>query len=89
MNQLKEITEIVTALVGNEYLYMDSPIQIKTTPHTPVLNIWAVCVSPHKDLYVMNEEEQWHQVDEKDSIIISSVYQRVKTLQSKFLKATA
>jgi hypothetical protein len=89
MKLLTEITTMISSLVGNEYLYMDTPIQIKTTPHTPALNIWALTISPRGDLYVMNADEQWHQVDPSDEIIITSVYQRVSVMHSQYFNSIA
>ena len=38
-----ECIEIVKELVGNEFLYFDTKVEIKTSPHTYPFAAWAVC----------------------------------------------
>lgn len=83
--------EIVKSLVGNEYLYFDSKVEIKTTPHTPAFAAWAICVSPADKLFVMDADEQWHELDLTDTkagLIVSSLYQRLRLMRTQYAKAS-
>jgi hypothetical protein len=88
MNQLQNIADIVKELVGNAYMYFDEALTVKKTPHTWPVNLWAVCVSPKGEVFVMDGAEEWYRVEEKDTLIIPSLYQRV-TMISKQFKQTA
>ena len=84
---LNECIEIVKELVGHEFLYFDTTIEVKVTP----FNAWAVCVSPKNDLYVMDSNEQWHQVeltDDNVGLVIGSLYQRLKLMRISYAKAS-
>ena len=88
---LQECIEIVKDLVGHEYLYFDNAVEVKATPHTHPFNAWAVCVSPSEDLYVMDGDEQWHQVeltDDNAALVIGSLYQRLKLMRINYAKAS-
>jgi hypothetical protein len=88
---LKECIEIVKDLVGHEYLYFNHAVEVKTTPHTHPFSAWAVSVSPKDDLYVMDSDEQWHQVEVSDSnalLVIGSLYQRLKLMRLDYRKAS-
>lgn len=87
----KECAEIVHDLVGNEYLYFDTAIQVKAGPHTPPFGAWAVCVSPSGELYLMDGEEQWHALSLQDAsapMVVGSLYQRLRLMRSRFAKAS-
>lgn len=81
-DMIKEIIQAVKELVGTDYLYFEDALQIKLTPHQEVINIWGVCAN--KDLYVMDNNQEWHKVEEKDEPVIGTLYQRVKLLQHKY-----
>ena len=88
---LNECIEIVKELVGHEFLYFDTAIEVKVTPHSFPFNAWAVCVSPKNDLYVMDSNEQWHQVeltDDNVGLVIGSLYQRLKLMRISYAKAS-
>lgn len=78
---LNQIIAILATNVGNEILYLDSPIVIKRSPHDQnTYRIWAVCFSPDKHLFVTDDptdNESWYKVDGSDELIIPSVYQRL------------
>lgn len=78
---LLNIITIVKNLVYHDYLYLDTAITVKLNPHSWPVNIWALSVSPNDQLYVMDANEQWHQVEEKDVLVVPSIYQRVKLLE--------
>lgn len=83
--------EIIRDLVGPEYLYFDQPLEIRSSPHSLPLHLWAVCVSPKNELYLMDNEEQWHGIDWKEkeaSLVIASLYQRLKIMRVHYAKAS-
>ena len=86
-----ECVEIVKSLVGHDYLYFESSVEVKVTPHTRPFSAWAVCVSPKDELYVMDSDEQWHKVELEDynaSLVIGSLYQRLKLMRINYAKAS-
>jgi hypothetical protein len=87
---LHECKEIVKDLMGHDYLYFETSVEVKTTPHTYPYSAWAVCVSPKDELYVMDSLEQWHQVELGDmnaGLVIGSLYQRLKLMRISYAKA--
>jgi hypothetical protein len=87
----QECIEIVKDLVGHDYLYFDSAVEVKTSPHQYPFAAWAVCVSPADALYVMDSDEQWHQVELMDnnaSLVIGSLYQRLRLMRTQYAKAS-
>jgi hypothetical protein len=87
----QECVDIVKELVGHEYLYFDTAIEVKTTPHSFPFSAWAACVSPSDDLYVMDSDEQWHQVELDDNnaaLVIGSLYQRLRLMRIHYAKAS-
>jgi hypothetical protein len=88
---LNECIEIIKDLVGNDYLYFNNAVEVKTTPHSFPFNAWAVCVSPSNELYVMDSDEQWHKTELNDSnaaLVIGSLYQRLKLMRVSYAKAS-
>jgi hypothetical protein len=88
---LQECTDIVKNLVGNEYLYFDTAVEVRVTPHSFPFAAWAVCVSPKNEMFVMDSNEQWHQVelsDDNASLIIGSLYQRLRLMRTQYAKAS-
>lgn len=86
-----ECVEIVKNLVGNDYLYFETSVEVKVTPHTYPFSAWAVCVSPKDELYVMDSDEQWHKVELEDynaALVIGSLYQRLKLMRIHYAKAS-
>lgn len=88
---LQECTDIITSLVGHECLYFDTAVEVKISPHTYPFEAWAVCVSPQNELYIMDSDEQWHQValdDNNAGLIIGSLYQRLRLMRIQYAKAS-
>jgi len=86
-----ECIDMIRTLVGDEYLYFDSAVEVKTSPHTPPFAAWAVCVSPAGELYVMDRDEQWHPLETDDrgaALVVGSLYQRLKLMRSRYAKAS-
>lgn len=87
----QECIDIVKDLVGNEYLYFENAIEIKVSPHSHPFAAWAVCASPKDELYVMDSDEQWHQVELRDgnaALVIGSLYQRLRMMRTHYAKAS-
>ncbi|GAA4748860.1 hypothetical protein [Flavisolibacter ginsenosidimutans] len=87
----QECAEIVKDLVGHDYLYFDTAIEVKTSPHSFPFSAWAVCVSPKDELFVMDSDEEWHRVELEDvnaSLVIGSLYQRLKLMRIDYAKAS-
>ena len=86
-----ECVDIVKALAGNEFLYFETAIEVRVTPHSFPFNAWAACVSPKGELFLMDSNEQWHQVelgDDNASLVIGSLYQRLKLMRVNYAKAS-
>ena len=87
----QECIDIVKNLVGNGYLYFDSAIEVKVSPHSFPFAAWAVSASPKNELFVMDNNEQWYQVeltDDHASLVIGSLYQRLKLMRIQYAKAS-
>ena len=87
----QECLEIIKDLVGHDYLYFDTAVEVKITPHSFPFNAWAVCVSPRNELFVMDSEEQWHKTelhDDNAALVIGSLYQRLKLMRIHYAKAS-
>ena len=87
----QECVDIVSSLVGHDYLYFESAVEVKITPHTHPFNAWAVCASPQDELYVMDSDEQWHEatpVEQNAALIIGSLYQRLRMMRIQYAKAS-
>lgn len=87
----KECATIIKELVGHEYLYFDTAVEIKITPHSLPFAAWAVAVSPKDDIYVMDSDGQWHQLewdDDNAALVIGSLYQRLRLMNLQYKKAS-
>lgn len=87
----QECIDIIRDLVGEDYLYFDTAVEVKMTPHSQPFNAWAVCVSPQDQLYVMDSNEQWHQAELQDingSLVVGSLYQRLRLMRTRYAKAS-
>jgi hypothetical protein len=87
----QECVNIVKDLVGHDYLYFDSAVEVKVSPHTWPFAAWAVCISPKDELYVMDSNEEWHAVEISDfnaALVIGSLYQRLKLMRINYAKAS-
>lgn len=87
MTMMQEIIKTVANLVENDPLYFESAVEVKPTPHTLTFTAWAVCVSPSGELYVMDSEEAWHHIEETDTLIIQSLYGRIKWIAREYAAA--
>jgi hypothetical protein len=87
----RECVDIVKEITGHEFLYFDTAIEVKVTPHSFPFNAWAACVSPKDELFLMDSNDQWHKVELDDSnaaLVIGSLYQRLKLMRISYAKAS-
>jgi hypothetical protein len=88
---LQECIDIIKDLAGNEYLYFDTAIEIKTSPHSFPLRAWGVCISPAGRLYVMDSDQEWHEADPaigNTPLVVGSLYQRLQLMRRTYAKAS-
>jgi hypothetical protein len=86
----EEIIETIKGLVGHEFLYFDSSLLVKHSPHSWPVQIWAACVSPADEIYLMDGHEQWSKLEETDRSyqeVLAALYQRVKRIEKQFKTA--
>jgi hypothetical protein len=87
----QDCVDIVKDLVGNDNLYFEAAVEVKLTPHSFPFRAWAVCVSPKDALYLMDADEQWHELtinDQNAHLVIGSLYQRLQMMRSSYAKAS-
>lgn len=86
---LQEIINTVKGITGNEFLYLDTQLQIKKTPHSHPVNIWALAVDPHDRLWLMDADEFWwaFEGNEDEKLITESLYQRVMSIKERYAAA--
>ncbi|MEI6947217.1 hypothetical protein V9K67_08475 [Paraflavisolibacter sp. H34] len=87
----QECIETIRELAGNEYLYFDTAIEIKTTPHSFPFRAWGVCTSPDGRLYIMDSNQEWHEADPaigNTPLVIGSLYQRLQLMRRRYAKAS-
>ena len=87
----QECIEIVRDLVGHDFLYFESSVEVKTSPHSYPFSAWGVCTSPDGRLYVMDNDQQWHEVEPDDDnahLVIGSLYQRLRLMRTRYAKAS-
>lgn len=78
----EEIIYIIKSLVGNEFLYFGTELEIKLTPHSWPVLMWGVCVSNNDEIYLMDGGEEWHKVEEE--VILQTLYQRMKSIEKTY-----
>lgn len=78
---------IIEMVLGHEYLYFEDALRVKKTPHTPTVNIWAISVSPKDEIFLMDNNQDWHRLDETDmeyNLIIASLWARLKVISKNY-----
>lgn len=87
----QDCADIVRDLAGNDYLYFDAAVEIKLTPHSFPFRAWGVCVSPKDVIYLMDSDQEWHELtvnDQNAHLVIGSLYQRLQMMRTKYAKAS-
>lgn len=88
---LTECIDIIKSLVGHEYLYFDTAVEVKLTPHTYPFQVWAVAVSDKDAIYIMDNNEEWHQLkldQQNAALVLGSLYQRLNVMRINYAKAS-
>jgi hypothetical protein len=62
MIQVKQLAELIKAIVGDEYLYMDHAIK---TPNG--FRIWALSASPDDRVYLSDDGNEWDELEQTDA----------------------
>jgi len=82
----QNVIQIIRELVGEDYLYFSSRLQIKLSPHKWPDTFWAVCVGPSDRIFLMDGDMKWHEMEETDinyGTVLPTLYQRVQFMQSQ------
>jgi hypothetical protein len=80
------IIEMVLSMSGHNPVYFEDALTVKKSPHTPPINLWAVCVSPQNEILLMDNVQQWHLLEESDAnyfLVIASLHARMKVISKK------
>lgn len=83
----KQIIDLVKKMAGHNYLYLDSVLQVKKSPHSPSASIWAIAISPDDNIWLMDANEQWFELEDSDinySLVLSTLFQRVQTIYKNY-----
>lgn len=83
----QQICNNVKELVGNTYLYFDSPVQLSVLDKFVLFNIYGISISPANIIYVMDGTQDWWPVSEKDTTVLAALYVRVEKISSRYLGA--
>ena len=84
--ELKDIWKLTHSIVGLDFLYFDTAIEVKQTPHRDPVRIWGVTVNKNGSVWLMTSDQQWHQLETTDlnyNLVAASVYQRLKMYSKK------
>lgn len=90
-NLYQECLDLITGQVGHDPLYFSHAVEIRHSPHTYPFLAWGVCASPAGAIYVMDSDEQWHELKTTDinaMMVIGSLYQRLMLMRSQYAKAS-
>lgn len=88
---VQECVDIIKDLARHEYLYFDSALEVRTSPHSFPFLAWGVCVSPHDEIYVMDSNQEWHKVEPNKGnahLVVGSLYQRLQLMRRKYAHAS-
>ncbi len=83
----QDCVDIVKDLAGHEYLYFDTALEVRTSPHAFPFMAWGVCVSPQDDIYVMDGNQEWHKIEPEIGnayMVLGSLYQRLRLLKRNY-----
>jgi hypothetical protein len=79
---MNKIEEIIKLLNGNEVRF-DTPVQIKGTPHSPIMGIEEIAVDD-KNVWVKVYKGNWSELQETDrsfDMVANSILQRLRLLK--------
>ncbi len=81
IDDCKELIEAVDTAI-----MFDTPIIVKTSPHTELFRCHGCVVTPKGELKLMDPAMEWHDVQPAQAnagYVLQSLYQRLKTLQMR------
>lgn len=82
MKPLDHIILIVSDHADQQVLF-DTPVIVKKH-HESIYECWAVKI--HEGIWLMDEQGEWNELEEKDSnwaLVVNSIYQRLKFMRLK------
>jgi hypothetical protein len=88
MKKIQTCTEIIRELVGDNYLYFETPLVIERPSHSIPDNIWAVCVSLKGVIHLMDAFEAWFPLEESDQnfdLMVVKLEQKLGAIISNYL----
>jgi hypothetical protein len=81
---------MVKDLVNHEYLYFDTSLLIKITPHTWPVQIWAICIDPKDNIWLMTGHHEWFELEETDrnyQEVLATLFQRMQSIYKTYKTA--
>jgi hypothetical protein len=81
---LPQIISTVKRIAGTDYLYFDNALSLPVQKFCTPFNVWAVCVSPKDELFIMDSDEQWHKVESWNLTAIPALYTRIKLISNNY-----
>ena len=82
---------VLLSVFGNSNWYLPEPIVVRTSPLT-LFEIHGLCVSAKKQLYIMDSEGNWNELELNDlnaEIMINAIHDRVTKIFHSKLREVA
>lgn len=85
----KETAFLIKEIIGNNYLYFDKALLVKKTPHDiHSVSLWGATVDPKGNIWVMDANQDWYELNEDETPIVQSLYQRISIIYSNYKQAS-
>jgi hypothetical protein len=81
----EEIIRILTSFFGNDYFYWDEVLLVPVDGQADV-SLWAIVASPTGVIFVMDANEDWHEVSRDNEALIAILHERMKKIEKHYLK---
>jgi hypothetical protein len=88
--ELALLFNLVKDLKGFDFLYFQSPILVKSSPHHHARSIWGVTVNKDGKVYLLTDtykmDGEWIELEQTDfnfQVVASSVYQRLLFIKNE------
>jgi hypothetical protein len=77
------LLELILLVNPSGLIKFDTPVSIKNGQFL-LMNIWQVMLSKADEkIFVMDSEQEWHQVEEHDAVVINPLLQRLRFLHQR------
>jgi hypothetical protein len=76
------LIELVKFVSISGLVEFNTPVAIKNGIFL-LCNIWHIMVSADNEVYAMDSDQDWHKVEEHDTVMINALTQRLRFLQQK------